>query len=289
MTAEPIHFTLIKEGDFDGTSPMTLTRKDFEARADRWFLKNFAGTAGIIDGDFFGFFSLLSPKLVAVLGTTYNPRSRLRVVASNPVNAIRREINLTPFPQYVLLFPGDRLALLTDDGGRAQVDLSVNELTEPEAIASGLMAEKKTFIHRFRIIRTTAFQPSPTSPSWQPVFQWDPQSNILVTNDEGVGPIPVTNLCLQPRFDSCYVSIRYSGMSPGTGKLYIVDKEERNAWQAQGNLVNVRWSRVQFISNDDHIALETPPPLAGKRVLVDIEVSKVGPEGRLAGRYARNL
>lgn len=38
-----------------------------------------------------------------------------------------------------------------------------------------------------------------------------------------------------------------------------------------------------------HIALETPPPLAGKRVLVDIEVSKVGPEGRLAGRYARNL
>lgn len=287
MSSEPIHVTLIKEGDFDGVTSMEFTRTDFTAKSDRWFTRSFGGPAGIIRATFFGIFAELSPKILSVAGLTYNPQNRVRIQSS--VGAIRREVHLTPQPQYLLMYPGDNLAILTMDGGRAQVDISINELSESEAVAAGLLKSCVSFVQRLRIIRNTAFVPNPTGPAWQPTFIWDSSSNILVANDNGTGPIPITNLTLMPRFDSAFVSVRFSGMSVGNGRLYVVDGPLRNAWQAQAGLPNVRWSQAQYISNDDHIALETPPPIAGLNMLVDIEISKVGADHRLAARYANNV
>ena len=288
MSSEPIHITLLKEGDFDGITVMNFVRTDFTNSANRIFTKNFGGAAGLIPGNFFGIFAELSPKVISVAGLTYNPSNRVRVQSS--AGAIRREVHLTPAPQYMLMYPGDNLALLTMDGGRAQVDISVNELSEAEAVSAGLLRGCVSFVQRLRIIRTSAFVPAETGPAWQPVFQWDASSNLLVATDHGQGPLPVQNLTLAPRFDAAYISVRFSGMAAGAGKLYVVDAVNRNKWPAQVTLQNVEWSKTQYISNNDFIALESPGPLVvGGKVTVDIEISKVKADERLALRFAGNI
>ena len=50
-------------------------------------------------------------------------------------------------------------------------------------------------------------------------------------------------------------------------------------------MTDVKWSKVQFISHDDGIALEATAALAGQTMVCDIELALVHPGNRLCGRY----
>src|SRR5690606_33064176 len=114
--------------------------------------------------------------------------------------------------------------------GRGQIVLNVNEMNEHDAVAWGLGHEPYMMPTRFRIIRQTgtAFAPNLAS-LWQPSFTYDPSTGILTAADDGSGVIPATSLCLYPRWQGCYVSVRYAG-SNADGKLHMVDNLTRKAW-----------------------------------------------------------
>jgi hypothetical protein len=62
----------------------------------------------------------------------------------------------------------------------------------------------------------------------------------------------------------------------------MVDNLTRKSWVADTAMIDVKWSKVQFISHDDGIALEATPAVAGQRMVCDIEVAPVHPGDRLA-------
>jgi hypothetical protein len=71
--------------------------------------------------------------------------------------------------------------------------------------------------------------------------------------------------------------------------VLIAEPSTQSQREAQAGLVNVEWSKPQFLSHGDLLGLECGPPAAGKNVVADIEVTPVPLQGRLAGRYDRNL
>ena len=285
--AEPFFIALNKDGDFDGVTPMTQTRDDFTVSGQRYYRLSVSGPAGIIDSTIFGLFSDASPKLVGLAGSSYNPQTVARVLSSDPTNTFREEVDLTPVVQHVVLFPGDRLALLTKEGGRAQVVLSVNELNESDNVQYALAARPFAQVRRLRFIRETGvpFAPALNAAPWRPNFVFSPQSSLLVTNETTVGPIPASDLCLYPRHQGCYVSVRYAGNGAVAGRLHIVDNETRQSRVVQSNLTAVRWSKAQFVSHDDLIAFEATPDVVGNKLVVDVELVRVFPGDRLRGRY----
>jgi hypothetical protein len=104
----------------------------------------------------------VSAKLVGIAYSSWNPESKARVIASDATGSFRQEITLKPAIQYVVVYPGDRLPILTRDGGRGQIVLSVNEMSEQDAARWGLRHEPYVMPTRFRIIRQTgvAFAPN---------------------------------------------------------------------------------------------------------------------------------
>lgn len=285
---EPIVIQLDKEADFDGVSPITLTRDSFTVSGQRYYKTSVPGPGGLIDADLFGLFTGNSPKLVGIASSSWNPKSVARVITSSTTGTFREEIDMTPYVQHVLMFPGDKLAIKTEDGGRVQVILVVNELNEGDNVQYALGHETNVQWRRFRIVRATgtAFAPNPTGAMWEPTFTWANQTNLLITHDDGTGPIPATHLTLYPRHQGCYLAVRYNGTS-GNGRVHIVDGETRSTWTAETAMVDVKWSKVQFVSHDDLIALEASPLAAGQRMTVDLELVRVQPGDRLRGRYAR--
>lgn len=289
--AEPIVIELNKETDFDGVSPIALTRDNFAVSGQRYYKATVPGPGGIVGSDLFGLFQGSSPKLVGLASSSFNPQSVARVISSDATGTMREEIDLTPYVQHVLVFPGDKLAIRTMDGGRVQVILVVNELNEGENVQYALGHETYAQWRRFRILRETGvpFAPALPGPDWRPTFTFNPISSLLFSNDNGTGPIPTSDLSLYPRHQGVFIAIRYSGNGAVAGKLHLVDPETRQARVVQSNLTTVRWSRVQFVSHDDLIALEASPLVVGAKLAVDIEVVRVQPGDRLRGRYERDL
>ena len=285
--AEPFFIVLNKEGDFDGVTPMTQTRDAFTVSGQRYYRLSLSGPAGVIDSTIFGLFSDASPKMVGLAGSSFNPQTVAQILSSDPSNTMREEIDLTPVVQHVVMFPGDRLALRTMEGGRAQVVLSVNELNEADNVQYALGARPFAQTRRLRFIRETGipFAPNLNGSPWQPRFVFNPLSSLLITQGNNVGPIPASELCLYPRHQGCYVSVRYSGNGAVAGKLHIVDAETRQSRIVQANLTAVRWSKAQFVSHDDMIAFEAAPDVAGSKLVADVEVVRVFPGDRLRGRY----
>ena len=288
---EPLYIELNKDGDFDGVSPMPQSRDDFTVSGQRYYKTNVSGPAGVIDSTLFGLFSDASPKLVGFAGSSFNPQSIARVLASDPLNSIREEIQLTPYVQHVLVFPGDRIALLTQEGGRAQVVLIVNELNEGDNVQYALGHETFAQVRRLRFIRETGvpFAPNPTGVPWAPNFVFNPSSGLLVTNENNIGPIPTSQLSLYPRHQGVYLTVRYAGNGAVGGKLHLIDTETREAREVESALTKVLWSRVLFVSHDDMIGLEAAPAVAGARLVADIEIVRVFPGDRLRGRYEGGL
>ena len=290
MAAEPTKITLSKDGDFNGTTEMPFSRGEFTVEAQRLYSKFLAGPAGIIPGDFFGTVADLSPKAVSVSSLTYNPLNVARVLPGAGLDVFREEVVLSPQMATVLMFPGDRLALLTHGEERAEIQLVVNELTEGEHIRWALTQKTASFTRRFRIVRAngTGFSHTPTATTWLPSFSSDVTSNLMVANDVSNGVIPARHLCAYPHFQGCFISVRVVGIDVGEAKLYIVDGHLREAYEFQGNIKNAEWSRVAYVSHDDLVGIETPAPPGGT-VVCDIEVVRVQPGDRLCGRYAGGL
>lgn len=290
MASEPLKFRVHSEVDFDGTTKIDPNRTGFQAIGPRYYMKNLTGPAGQISGDFFGFFSEGTPKLVGAALSTFNPQSVLRMIAKDSPDVFRVEVDLTPKMVYVPMYPGDTLAIYTRDGGRVCLDLVVTELSEHEHVQLALQSPPEAFGRRFRLIRGdgTGFNHQPLASTWHPTFTWDPVENLLVCSTIGNGPIPARDLSLYPKFQGCYLSVRYSGIGAGDARLYIVDNHLREADEAQADIKNVKWSKVQFVSHDDLVGLWSPDP-AGGTVVCDIELVRVQPDDRLRGRYERGL
>ena len=282
---EAITLELNAETDWDGTTPYALKRDDATVTGQRYYTFNVTGPHGVLPADLGGLFSPVSVKLVGIAYSSWNPEAKCRVIASDATGSFRQEVTLKPGIQYVVMYPNDKLAFVTRDGGRVQVVLVVNELTEHESVRWGAAHEPDTMPTRFRIIRMTgtAFAPNLAN-GWQPAFQYDPSTGLLIARDDGTGVIPSTSLSLYPRFQGCYVTIRYAG-SNADGKLHIVDHTTRKSLIAENPLADVKWSKVQYISHDDGIALEASPAVAGQPLVCDIELALVHPGNRLAGRY----
>lgn len=284
MANETIILALHAATPWDGGSPTQLRRDDATVTGQRYYRFDIAGAHGVLDADLGGLFSPVSMKLVGVAYSSWSPESKARVIASDAAGTPRQEVTLGPEVQHVLMYPGDRLALLTRGGG-GQVMLSVNELTEHEAVLAALAHGPKERTTRFRIVRRTG-APFATNLAavWQPDFTYDPATGLLVAEDDGTGMIPATSLCLYPRHHGCFVSIRFAG-SAGASIVHVVNGLTRKSLVAHAGLADVRWSRVQYISHDDGIALEAPPWAAGQPMICDIEVARVHPGDRLAGLY----
>lgn len=286
--SEAITIELNAEGDWDGSSLVNLNRDNAIVIGKRYYKFNISGPHGVLAADLGGLFSVVSPKLVAVAYSSWNPQSFCRVIASDAASSFRQEITLKPAMQFVVMYPGDRLAFSTQDE-RGQVVLVVNELNESEAAQWGRHHLPYTMPTRFRIIRRTgaSFVPN-TANLWQPIFGYDPTSGALIAEDDSAGMIPASTLCLYPRFQGCYVSVRYAG-SNGMGSLRIVDNLTRRDWAVPGALQDVRWSRVAYISHDDGIALDAQPVNPGDLLVCDILVSLVHPDNHLARRYQESV
>ena len=285
MANEAITLEINAEGAWDGVSPTALSRDSATVTSQRYYKFNLSGPHGVLSADLGGVFSPVSMKLVGVAYSSWNPESKGRVVASDATGSFRQEITLKPAIQYVVVYPGDRLAFLTRDGGRGQIVLSVNEMSEQDAARWGMRHEPYVMPTRFRIVRETGTAFAPNLPTtWQPVFTHDPGTGLMISNDNGTGMIPAHALTLYPRFQGCYVSIRYAGHN-ANGKLHMVDTSTRKSWVAESGMIDVKWSKVQFISHDDGIALEATAALAGQAMVCDIELALVHPGNRLCGRY----
>jgi hypothetical protein len=288
MASEAIILELNADSDWDGVSTTALNRDDALVTGQRHFRFNITGPHGILPADLGGLFSATSVKLIGIAHNFRNPGAKARVIAPDGINSVRQEITIRPDVQFVTLFPGDRLAVLTKDT-RVQIVLVVNEMNEAESVRWGLAHPPTTTPIRFRIIRQTgvAFAPALTS-AWQPAFTNDQSIGVMVALDDGTGVIPATSLCLFQRHEGCYVSLRYAG-SNADGKVHIVDRETSKSWIAETALPDVRWSKVQYIGHDDGIALEATPAVAGQKMVCDIEVAPVTTDSRLRARYQGGL
>lgn len=283
-------FRLIKSSDFDGNTWIMLTRDNFTVAGQRNYVATVGGAGGSIGADFFGVFSPHSPKVVGVAFSSANPRSVARVVDSS--NRVREEVNLAPFFQYIMMNPGDRLSVITNEAivtGPVPVELTlaVNELTEAQHIDWALAHPPAVHLHtRLRIIRRGDFVPVVNAVPWVPVFFWNPVSHVLEASDSvSQGPIPISTLSPFGRMYGSLLSIRYSN-SNNDGKVVLVESHTRAFHEAQGNLQNARWSRVAYAAHDDHIALSATTAVVGGDLVADIEIVRVEPGDRLRARFS---
>lgn len=287
--AEPYGIKLFSAGNFNGTTPIALTRADLTVDGQRLYTGAVpAGGGGVIDSDFFGLFAPQSPKLVGVAFSSCNPQSVVRVI--DRAGRTRQEINLTGDFQYVLLHGRDRLAVLTNEPLVAQttpieLSLTINELTEGDHMAWALAHPPAPIHTRIKIVRTQGNFALNNAGQWIPQFTWEPVSCMLcVTDNTTNAPLPISALSPFPRQFGTLLSIRYSG-SAGNGKLIVVENETRRPWEAQAALPDGRWSSVQYAAHDDLISLSASPGPAGGPLVCDIELVRVEPGDRLRGRY----
>ncbi|MBK8262846.1 MAG: hypothetical protein IPK80_16110 [Nannocystis sp.] len=289
MGSEPITFRLRKEGDFDGLTKMQQRRSNFQIVTGRVYELDLTGPAGQIDGESSAFFPDVTPKLIGVASSNWNPQNVARMLAKDNPDIFREEVDLTPHMAYLVMYPGDTLAIRTQDGGRVCVQIVVTELAESEHVSLALGTPPEPQWRRFRLIRDLSggFSHLPLNNTYSPPFHWDPGLSMLVTNAIGDGPIPARDLCMYPTFQGCYVSVRYAGIN-ADAQLHIVDGVLRDSAPLQTDIKPMRWSKVHFVSHDDLLGLWSPAPV-GSAVVCDIELVRVQPGDRLSGRYANDL
>lgn len=287
---EPYLIKLTAASDFDGSTPITLTRADLTVQGQRIYTGAVVGAAGILGADLLGLFAPESAKLVGVAFSSFNPLSVVRVI--DPVGRVREEINLTGNVQYLILHSGDRLAVLTKEGtlaqpGRAELTLVVNELHERDHMQWALAHPPVPVHTRFRIIRTQGnFGGQATLPFWFPTFTWVANNQVLeVIDNVNNGPIPIASLSPFLRQYGSLVTIRYAN-SQNDGKLTLVNAHNKATWDAQTALTDMRWSFVQYAAHDDLILLTASGNALGGPLVCDIEVVRVEPGDRLRGRFA---
>ena len=292
MASEPIAFRIDNTVDWDGVTPVGLQRGDFRVFDQRYYVGSLEAPAGTLTADFFGVFSAQTPKLVGVASSSSNPLSVLRVLSADNPDVFRQEVELSPRMVHVPVFAGDRLAIVTHESGSNSLELVVTELSDRDHVQLASMVSKEASGRRVRIIRTggSGFSHEPTTEAWQPALSWDPSSGVLIGHEVVNGVIPARDLYMSPRAEGCLLSVRYSGIGDGVGRLLVVDGHLREATEVEGALESGEWSRVVFVGRDDLIGLSSPGPVGnGKAVVCDLELVRIDPGERLRERHARGL
>lgn len=288
--SEVTFIRLTKNGDFDGSTVITLTRDNFTTVNKRLYTGAIPDNtaAGVIKADLFDLFSSESPKLVGFAFSGNNPSSMVRVLDAS--NRVRQEINLRTDFQYAVVQAQDKIAVLSKEStvaGEAPVELmlAVNEMNERDMVSWAASHPPQDVHTHFRIIRRGAnFLLNAGGAGWQPTWVWNPGSQLLeVENNVDNGPIPLTSLGLFPRLYGAFVSVRYSG-STGAGKLTVVENVTKATWEAQTAMVDATWSKVQYLSHEDLLGLTATA--SGGVIVAEIEVVRVEPADRLRARYA---
>lgn len=289
---EPLTITMYSRVDFDGATLIDGRRDDFEvSKNGRYFHRALTGPGGVIKTDFWGLFAE-GPKVLGLAASTRNPQNKARLYRDAPLSFVRQVIDLTPQIQHVLVTPGDLLAVQTHDLGPVFLTLVVNDISEQEHVALAAAAEHEPRTMRFRLGRSDGqgFVANVAGAPWNPPFAWNTPSQLLSAIQNGTGPLALSDFLQAQRYQGFYVSVRYSNMpAAATGKVVIVEPTTRSFREAQINLTNVEWSKPQFLSHGDLLALECGAPAAGNNVVADIEVTPVPNADRLSGRYDRGL
>lgn len=287
--SEPRTFIIDSEVDFDATTKFTQTLKDFTRVGRSMYLLSVSERFGRVDGELFGSTSEPATKMVGVAGRHFNPMSVVRVIprGSGP-DQYRDEVDLTPEMQYVVMYAGDELAILTEDGGRTAVTITVNQLSEAQSIDQAIAHPRTRHWRRFRIIRDdgTGFVPGFGQPPWRPAFTWRAAQQLVVAQEVNRGPIPIDTLCTFPKFASCLLRVRYAN-SDTDSKLHIWEPETESHIPVQSDIKNMEWSKTISVSHDDHIALRSGAPANGSKIVCDIEVCRIRPRDLLLGHYNR--
>lgn len=277
--SEPIQINLTSI--FDGNTEFTLTREDLTVSERRVYTGASVAPAGVIGASFFGLFAASAPKLVGASFSSDNPLNAIQVRTA--AGGIREQYTLRQQMQYMLMNPGDKLAILAPSE-RGPLSLVINELSEADHLRWAVANPPAQEHVRLRIVRNGNFVGDPTAALWFPAFTWDGSRGILsVDDDVNNGPIPIASI-LYPRRYGALVAVRYAG-SNNNGELRIVEATTKKSWTAQAAITDVRWSWVQYVAHDDMITLHASS-LAGGSIVADIEVVRVEPGDRLRDRFS---
>lgn len=289
--SEPRTFIITAEQDFDGqTVSEHKFDQDFERTGTRLYQLHTSTPLGLFGGDFWGAFSDDAPKLVGIASAHYNPRSVARVVSPNgSVDEFRHEIDLAPTVQYVTMQAGDKLAVVTEDGGRTSLTLVINEMSETDHVQWATEHPRTRHWRRFRIIRqaNNGFAPLfDIGNIWRPGFFWQAASHLSVAQEVADGPIPVRSLCTWPRFAACLLRVRYSNIA-SAGKLHVMEPVTGAHRVFDNSVPNMQWSKTISVSHDDHIVLDAGAPAVGDTTVCDIQVARIPPVRLMLGHYNR--
>jgi len=288
MASEPYTFVIESDVDFDGQTLFEATRNDFANAADsRLYTIHVDQAFGQISADFFGSLKGERPKMVGISGKFNNPFSVARVVPHDDPDGYRTELDLTPEMQYVPMYAGDKLAILTRDGGRTSVTLVVNEMAEAEHMRYAIAKPPALHWRRYRIVRNdpTGFKPGFNQNIWQPNFVFDRTHHVLTATEVASGPIPLGAFCTYPEFAGCLVRARFANIQD-KGHMHVVEAVQR-AHRSVGGVKNMIWSRVAALSHDDHISLQSGDAIANDTTICDLMIARVEAQSLLQGLYDR--
>lgn len=285
MSREPIVIELTNAAQFDGTTPITLTRDNLTVAGQRYYTGSLT-TGGVIDGDFFGLFQREAVKLVGVSGLFHNGRSTVQVVTSYAGGRVRTEVDLRPDLQYVLVYPGDQLKVVTAEPSTTRaLSLVVNELNEQNHLAYAMTIPEVAERRRFRIYRAAGESFVASSTSWSPVFSYLPAKGVLYSTSTQNGSIPASVLSLRGVEENIYVRVRFAGIKEGTGQIVMVDRSTGDVQVLQAALNSVEWSDTFELGYFDHIGFNAENPDVGGPIGLDIDVVHVLPGDHLARRH----
>ena len=285
MSREPIVIELTNAAQFDGTTLITLTRDNLTVAGQRYYTGSLA-TGGVIDGDFFGLFQREAVKLVGVSGLFHNGRSTVQVVTSYAGGRVRTEVDLRPDLQYVVVYPGDQLKVVTAEPSTTRaLSLVVNELNEQNHLAYAMTIPEVAERRRFRIYRAAGESFVASSTPWSPVFSYLPAKGVLYSTSTQNGSIPASALSLRGVEENIYVRVRFAGIKEGTGQIVMVEQATGDVQVLQAALNSVEWSDTFELGYFDHIGFNAENPDVGGAIGLDIDVVHVLPGDHLARRH----
>lgn len=288
---EPVVIELTSPVNFDGSTAITLTRRDLTVTGQRYYSGALpAGGGGVIQGDLFGLFQRQAVKLVGVSGLYHNGLGTLKVVTPYASGRIRQEVDITPTVQYVLVYPDDNLVIRTaEPTSTIAVSLVANELTEANHLAYALSLTHENPRRRFRVYRAAGETFEATTTVWNPTWTYAPTKGVLYSTSTDRGVIPCSSLSLEGNEENFYVRVRFAGIDAATGELAIAERSVPDVQVVQSGLNSMEWSKVFVVGYHDHIGFNGEAPGAGGAIGVEIEVVHVRPGDHLAKRHDINL
>ncbi|MCA9695361.1 MAG: hypothetical protein KC636_37625 [Myxococcales bacterium] len=277
--AEATTIQITNSGPWDGSTPITITRRDL-TQTGRLY-KGSVNAGGVISGGLFDLFDERGPRLVSLATSTWNPRHVARVVPRGST-IYRQEIDLTPNFQSVMLAPEDDLHIATRSAvlggvGSVTVTLIVNDMSEQNAFAFQRVEHRpEELMRRFRVLRGdesgwAAVFNNRLHPEWS----WDPASRYLIwrTNDSGV--LAIEDF-LDTGREGVSVWVRVTGMAAGMAEIFRVDGRSNDPFSFVANHPAVKWTDKIWMGYDDQLAFRTPNAPAGAAIAIDFELSRLG-------------